>query len=143
MIRAARIGDIPSLVEIARLQAAALYPRLRFDADKVKKAATEVISSASHFCHVVETDGKVEGCIAVSVTENLWAERKHGHILFWVGIRPMSGVALLRAFLSWVETRRAVRFVGFSPDADIDPRIEKLLKRFGFEQAGKTLLLWN
>ncbi len=133
------------IVYIAQEESCKLYPRLKFDRDKVVKVATEVISSARHFCWVsVSEHGHVKGAIVGATSENMWAQRQSCHIPLWVSDIPGEGVKLLRELKNWITSRRAVKVAGFAPDTDdIDPRVWKLASMLGFKRYGGAYLFYN
>ena len=122
-----------------------MYPRLKFDKEKVRKVLIEVISSAKHFCWVSEHPDKfVTGGIIGTVSNNMWAQRQVCNIPMWTAAEPGDGTKLLMELRKWITSRRAVKVAGFAPDTDdIDPRVWKLASMLGFKQYGGAYLFYN
>jgi hypothetical protein len=144
MIRAALLADADAIFGIASIQASQ-YEGLRPDAEKIRKGIVQAISSAKHFAWVT-TDSQDRPCgVLIGLTsENLWAQRQNCLIALWVSDLPGEGRRLLKAFKSWVQSRRAIRVAGFVPDSNhIDQRAYRLAERMGFERCGGAYLLYN
>lgn len=144
MIRPATLADIDSIFGIA-IYEVRKYENLRPDVDKMKNVIRHVISSAKHFCWVcTDSQNRANGVIVGLVNNNLWAQRQSCNIVLWVSDIPGEGVKLLRALRDWIQSRRAVKVVGFAPDLDdIDPRVWKLAEMMGFKRYGGAYLLYN
>jgi hypothetical protein len=145
MIRPATLADVEMIVFMAQNETYRLYPRLKFDRDKVRKVAIEVVSSAKHFCWVsLSEHGHIKGAIVAATSENMWAQRQSCHVPMWITTVPGDGVKLLRELKKWITSRRAVKVAGFAPDTDdIDPRVWKLASMLGFKRYGGAYLLYN
>lgn len=144
MIRPATLADIDWMISLA-LREVKRYPRLRPDAQKMRKSLIQIVSAAKHFCWVSEDDDKcVTGALVAITNENLWAQRQSSNILMWVADVRGDGIKLLREFRDWIRSRRAVKVAGFAPDNDdIDPRVWKLAEMMGFKRCGGAYLLYN
>lgn len=143
MIRAAVLGDLDTIVNIAVVQAQ-MYPELRPDLKKIRRGITLAISSAKHFCWVSEEDGHVVGALVAVSSDNLWAQRQNCLVPLWVSRVAGDGRKMLRELLKWVDTRRIIRVVGFVPDTErIDPLAWRLVERLGFRKCGGAYLLYN
>lgn len=144
MIRPATLADANAIKEMAAVETAK-YPGLLPDQKKISKLVTMAISSAKHFCWVSvdERDRPVGALVAVS-SENLWAQRQNCIIALWKSEIVGDGRRLLKEFLKWVDTRRIIRVAGIVPDNnETDPRVWKLMERFGFKQYGGAYLIYN
>lgn len=141
MIRPATLADRGAILEIA-LEQATRYP-LRPDLENMKALITDAISSAKHYCYVVEHEGRVSGVLAGLTSNNLWAQRQNCNITLWVSKVPGAGAALLRGFRDWVKSRRAIKVAGMCPDLELDPRALQLAERIGFKRHGGAYLLYN
>jgi hypothetical protein len=64
----------------------------------------------------------------------LFHERKQATVIqFWT-TAPGAGAPLIRHFLQWARSRRAIKSIVFTVEGGADPRIVKLLKRMGLRQ---------
>ena len=135
MIRRATPGDAKRIEALAREAVASVdYGRLRLDSDRLRASISLVLSDRRHYCAVCEVDGGVTGCIAVLTTETLWSERRVAKLALWWAPSG-GGLALLKSAVEWVKSRPGI--VAFSAEFDFrgqpDPRVGRLLSRYGFE----------
>lgn len=132
MIRKATLGDIAAIVGISRKLAEDRYPSMVFSKDKVEEHLKTAISGASNWASVSGGTDGVSGCLICVAYDTLWAERQTAAITMFYAEVPGDGEAMMRAFLRWVKTRRIIKQVELGVDNKVDPRIGRLLQRFGF-----------
>ncbi len=143
MIRPATLADVDAIYDIA-MDEARMYHGLRPDPVKIRKGITQAISSAKHFAWVSVGVVRVEGALIGLTSHNLWAERQNCLVALWRSRIAGDGVRLLRAFKTWVQSRRAIRVAGFVSDSEhIDRRAFQLAERMGFRRCGGAYLLYN
>jgi len=142
-IRPATLQDKTAIYQLA-LEQSQRYLALRPDHDKIKGQISLAISSAQHFCWVVENiHHRVCGVLLAMGGDNLWAQRQFCAVNLWVSKKPGGGAALLRCFRNWVMGRPAIRVAGIMPDLDVDPRAWDLAQRIGFKKQGGGYLLYT
>jgi len=141
LIRPATLSDRAAIIEILKPEMAK-YP-LRPDKDKIWEGLTEAISAKRHFTWVATVGKKVTGVILALTNDNLWAQRMNSNVVAWVANTPGSGAALMRQFIKWVKSRRAIKVAGMAIDCEVDDRVWPLAQRLGFERRNGTLLLIN
>lgn len=142
MIRPATLADVRDILAVAEEQAAR-YP-LKQDKSKMQSLITQAISSPKDYAWVdVDERGKLRAVIVAFTLENLWAQRKAGHVVLWWSNTPGKGANLLRRFATWVKSRRAIKVAGFSVDLDLPERTYQLMERLGFKRHGGAYLLYN
>ena len=121
-----------------------MYPRLRADKAKIRTMISKSISSPACYTSViVDENDVVQGCLMTVIQDHLWAERKVAHMGLWASHMPRAGYAILRDFVTWLGPRRGIKLAGIQPDFDWDTRIEKMLRRAGFEKSGGSFLYYN
>lgn len=141
MIRPATLSDRKAILDILHPEMEK-YP-LRPDKDKIWAGLTEAISAKRHFTWVAVAEKKVTGVIIALTNDNLWAQRMNSNVVAWVAHTPGTGASLMRQFIKWVKSRRAIKLAGMAIDCDVDERIWPLAQRLGFERRNGTLLLLN
>lgn len=143
-IRRATSKDARDIFEACKNVAQALYPEMKMDVEKVSDGVRLAIKDNTHFVWVSEdNEGKFAGALIALSGQNLWAQRKHAHVVFWVCSFRGDGAALLREFRKWVRATRAIRIAGLFPDCDIDERALVLAERIGFKKHGRAFLMLN
>lgn len=135
MIRDARPDDLTDIVRLGLLGLNAdPYKGLVIDKDKVTAVARAAISNPSDFCRVNEIGGEVVAAVTAVVHDMLFHERRQATVIqFWTTV-PGAGLPLIRDFLRWARSRRAIKSIVFTIEAGADPRIGKALKRLGLQQ---------
>jgi N-acetylglutamate synthase-like GNAT family acetyltransferase len=138
MIRRSTMADIPMIVElgIEALERNPI-PGMLISREKVTAMATECVSQNSNFSWVSEKDGKITGAVSAHVSDMTFYERKQANVVQFYCRQPGEGIALLRAFLKWASERRVIKMIVFAIEVEQDPRIEKVLTRWGFRMAEK------
>lgn len=120
----------------------AKYP-LRQDRDKIWEGLAEAISAPRHFAWVAVIDKKVTGVLIALTGDNLWAQRMNSNVVAWVAHTPGTGASLMRQFIKWVKSRRAIKVAGMAIDCEVDERVWPLAQRLGYKRCNGTLLLVN
>jgi hypothetical protein len=144
--RKATLADIPELVQVALGYAKEAHPELIPDVEKMRRVAVECVSAAANYAWVAYSVDrkKIVGAIVALVHDALWAERKIANVLLWYSQTADAGRTLMRQLLTWVSSRRGIRFVGVSPMKDWDVRISRLLeRRLGFQSRGGSFVWFN
>lgn len=131
-VRQAKPDDIDSVFKLG-CEALNLdpYPGLEVSRVKVFSAATECISSASHFSWVAEKDGIIVGAVSALVHPIMFYEKSQASVVQFYCTEPGGGIKLLRELMKWVERRPVIKMVCFTLEVRADPRIGKLLNRLG------------
>ena len=143
MIRHGKRTDIKELTDFT-LEWATLYPYLRPDRDKIKRAFREIIFyPATNFCLVATDEDRIRGALIAMQLPNLWAAKNFCSIIFWHSQIAGDGVKMLRMFKQWVDTRSVIRVAGFHPDIELNPRVLTLAERVGFRQHGGAYLYYK
>jgi len=134
LIRKATPSDIAAVVKLGMeaLNRDA-YEGLVISEPKVLEMATECISSASHFCWVVEKDYKVVGAVSAMIGPMAFYERNQATVVQFSCDEPGEGLKLIREFMRWAKARRAIKMIVFTLECKADPRIGKLLERLGLD----------
>lgn len=147
MIRPAKFGDIPRLVDLVReMHARSVYADLTLDVKETKATLVQAIQrhGKATCVFVADAGGGVEGFI-VGLTDRIHGiavERYATDWLFYAS--PLAGaraaVGLLDAFLGWAETAPGVVMVRLGVSGDVLgddwPRVGRLYERRGLRQDG-------
>jgi hypothetical protein len=136
MIRNAVPGDIPRIVELG-VEALSIdpYPELLISREKVFNIARECVSSAQHFAWVSEHNDQLCGALVALVTPLLLHERSQAMVVMWYCNKPGDGVRLMREFLKWARSRRAIKLIEYTSERNADPRIGRALEYLGLKQS--------
>lgn len=108
-----------------------LYP-MRLAPAKVDAAIQHFMQSTTDFHLGAFDDGQPVGGIAAVVTESPWFERCDATVVMCHAIVPGVGRRLLAALKAWIEDDMRIRRVFFPLEFDADPRMLRLLARYGF-----------
>lgn len=135
-IRVASPADIPAITSLG-LEALQSDPfeGLVISPEKVEEMARECVSSATNFSWVAEEDGEVVGAVSALVHPMMFYERKQATVVQFYTRRNGAGIKLIREFLGWARGRRVIKMICFTLECNADPRIGKLLKRLGLNEA--------
>lgn len=131
-IRKAYMGDIPSMVRLgfdALHQATPSHQRISWK--RLNQMAEQCVFSDENFAEVVIKDGHVQGALCALVHDQLVFERKQASIVQWYCVVPGEGRKLFRRFLDWASQPK-IKCIAFMPEVSIEPRIGKLMMRYGF-----------
>lgn len=134
MIRKATPADVPAIVEMG-LEAlnTSPYPNMVISRQKVEAVALECVSSAKNFSWVAEKDGVIGGALCAVTHDCMFYERQQASVVQWYCKIPNDGIALMREFIRWANSRPAIKMISVSLEYDADPRIGKVLKRLGLD----------
>jgi hypothetical protein len=109
----------------------ALYP-MRLSTDKVRATIEHFMRSTSDF-HLAAFDGeRIVGGIAAAVYESPWFERCDATVVMCRAVVPGVGRRLLAALKAWIADDLRVRRAFFPMEFDAEPRMQRLLARYGF-----------
>ena len=139
MIRRAKPSDVPALVALAhRALQHVDIGNVVVSKTRISGASCRLVSDPQSLVLVHESDGTIDGAIAVGVSDALWFERKVAGILFWYAEQPRTGYAMLRQAVQWSLSRPVIKAIGLSEEFTFDPRIGKLLERAGLKRRGSV-----
>lgn len=110
-----------------------LYPGV-FAQDKVRAVLEYFATTGGGFHLGAYEDGKPVGAIAALVQEREWKERMSAHVVCCRATVPGVGRRLVRALLDWADGQPMIQHVSFALECDADPRMRKLLERYGFSR---------
>jgi hypothetical protein len=143
MIRPAKPQHIPQLVNIGVNASNEHFPQLIAQRQKIYSLVSECISGAQNFA-LISTDGKdVLGALLARTMDNMFAERKSSHVIYFANAMPGEGLDMLRQYKRWVQGRRAIKYAGISPAFDMDERVLTLFERAGFKRRGSNFIFFN
>lgn len=142
-IRPMKFSDKALVNTEAMHLATKFYPELAPDREKTNRVLATVLTDTSHYARVIDVDGDTHGALIALTSPNFWAQRQHCGVVLWYSYVPGGGVALLRDFKDWVIPQRKIRAAGFTFDINVDPRVLKLVERYGFEVRGGARILFN
>lgn len=135
MIRKAKISDMDGIVQLG-LEALNndAYEKLVIDHEKLINVARTCISSATNFAYVCEKDGEIKGAVLALVHPMLFYRRSQATVVMFYCKEPGQGAKLIRVFLRWARNRPIIKMIVFTLESRADPRIGKLLDRFGVHE---------
>jgi hypothetical protein len=138
MIRPLEIKDCPWVRVKAMTLAAAMYPELIADIDKVHWLVRDFATGQTHYARVVGEVGEPRAVLLARVDQNTWAMKKHATVLFWYSEIPGAGAALLRDFRRWADSQqKQIVIAGFNADwVMMDDRPLMVAERIGFKRRG-------
>lgn len=124
--------DIDGIIDIARYLTQH-YPQLRVNALKTRQRVIDAVSGSHNWAMVSERkDGIVVGALVVFVCDHFWAERQNAVITLWYSEVPGDGMKMMREFMRWVNSRRAIKQIELAIDMQyVDHRVGHLLSRCG------------
>lgn len=132
VLRPARLGDVPAIVDLAVESVSRDPLPLRIDREAMADTAETLIAGNQHFAWVAEQDGVVVAAVGACAHPGFWFERLQASVLMFYSRAPGAGIGLLREFAKWVKSRPAIKVATFSLEPNMDPRIGKMLARLGF-----------
>lgn len=143
-VRPMKPNETGVLVEASMRLAADQFERLRPSREKIAKLAQYAISNSACYVRAIADDSDEVQAILCSVVQNhVWAERKVGHIMVWHSFAPGAGAAIMRDYIKWFQSRRAIKMTGFSSDYTLPVPAKFLLMRLGFEREGDRIVMYN
>jgi hypothetical protein len=139
VIRPAKISDFDSCFRIAS-GFFEKYPHLRPNESSIKNLFYECVSGSRNFSLVSCVDGKIVGCLFALSFDHIWAQKQASSILIWSCEISGEGVALLRMYRQWIDSRPAIRVGGLQIDIDLAERVQHALEYCGFARKGGCFL---
>ena len=135
IIRKAVPQDIPGILDLG-VEALERDPHegLVISRRQMFDIARECVSSASNFAWVVEKEGVLVGAVLALSQPMSFYERNMATVVQFYCKEPGYGIKLLREFLSWARSRRAIKMIVVCLEHRADPRIGDMLVRLGLEK---------
>lgn len=135
--------DIPAVAAFAiEGMRVDLYPGLELSRLKVEFVTKHFAESFQDF-HLAAFDaGRLVGAIAAAVQEPLFFNRAEAHVVMCRAVVPGVGRRLIAALRRWADQDQRVRRVIFPQEFHADPRVLRLLGRYGFTQR-TTVCVFN
>jgi L-amino acid N-acyltransferase YncA len=139
-VRLALEEDIPTIVELARLNCEISTPHLTYSPEKVVQTCRDYLDHASSTIFVVEKDRQVIGLLVATINEY-----RHANGLFTtqeiIFVHPAfqgsrAALLLMNELIRWSKMLGAVEITGGNDNSYKSERTAKFLKHFGFEQVG-------
>lgn len=96
-----------------------------------------------HFGMVALREGKIVGAIAALVSEMLFFERCEAHVVMCRVTCPGVGAPMIRAMRDWATADMKIRRVLFPIEEWADPRMARLLARYGFDRVAPSAILYK
>ena len=119
-----------------------LYPML-LSLPKINATIRHFSESATDF-HLAAFDGaRMVGGIAAAVTPLHWFERCAAHVVMGRAVVPGVGRKLIAALKAWADNDMRIRSVQWPQEFHGDPRICRLLERYGFRQQVTTCIYYK
>jgi GNAT superfamily N-acetyltransferase len=118
------------------------YP-LHVSGAKVAAVVELFRRGAPHFGMVAVQDGRIVGAIAALVSEMLFFERCEAHVVMCRAVVPGVGRHLIRAVRDWARDDMRIRRVLFPIEEGADPRIARLLARYGFDRGQPNAIFYK
>lgn len=118
------------------------YP-LHVSMPKVAAVIDAVRRGPMHFGRVALQDGRVVGAIAAVVSEMLFFERWEAHVVMCRAVVPGVGRRLIRDLRAWAAADMKIRRVHFPMEEGADPRMGRLLARYGFDRCQSNAIFYK
>ena len=100
------------------------------DRQRVRELVTQCVSSQISYV----SEGRT-GAILARLAPFFWRRGKEAMCLAWFADEG-EGMVLLRHFLAQMKRRKGINRVSVYNEGDVDPRIGRVLSRYGFEGGG-------
>ena len=139
MIRKATRADIPALVELGVESVSRNPLPVKIDPGRMLECAQANVGNPAHFCWVGETAGKVDAGFAAVVQPGFWFKGLQASVLLYYARAPGNGVALVRQFVRWRDSRPAIKLAVLEFEPEADPRLMRLFERLGFARRSMNL----
>jgi L-amino acid N-acyltransferase YncA len=139
-VRLALEEDIPTIVELARLNCEISTPHLTYSPEKVVQTCRDYLDTANPTIFVVEKERQVIGLLAATINEY-----RHADGLFTtqeiIFVHPAfqgsrAALLLMNELIRWSKMLGAIEITGGNDNSYKSERTAKFLKHFGFEQVG-------
>lgn len=108
-----------------------LYP-MRLSPDKIDATFKHFMTSTSDFHLAAFDDQRIVGGIAAVALESPWFERCEATVVMCRAVVPGVGRKLIAALKAWIDGDMRIRRAFFPLEFDADPRMQRLLARYGF-----------
>lgn len=102
--------------------------------DKVRAVVRHFAACETDFNLGAFVDGKIVAGIAAVVQPMLYHERHECQVVMCRSDSPGAGRRLIKALRDWTDADMRIRRTCFAQEFDVDPRMLKLLARYGFTQ---------
>ena len=103
---------------------------------RVRGLVTQCVSSQMSYVSDTQT-----GALLARLAPFFWRRGKEAMCLAWFADQG-EGMVLLRHFIAQMQRKKGVNRVSIYNEGDADPRIGRVLSRFGFENGG-LVSRWN
>jgi hypothetical protein len=133
VIRKALLGDIPAIISLAVESVSRDPLPVRIDEEAMRAMCVSLIGHPSHFVWVAELGGVVS-CVGAQVSKGFWFRGTQASVLLFVSRHAGACVPLLRRYADWVKSRPAIKVAVFELEPTADPRLARVLYRFGFKR---------
>jgi hypothetical protein len=134
VIRKAVLADIPAIVSLAVESVSRDPLPVKVDEDAMRAMCVSLIGHPSHFVWVSEVDGAVVACVGAQVSKGFWFRGCQASVLLFFTRHAGACVPLLRRYADWVKTRPVIKIAVFELEPTADPRLARVLYRFGFQR---------
>lgn len=139
MIRDAKVGDFPDVLELCKRLRGQIetYPGAEVDRESVLRVFGQCVGSRMNKALVAEHDGRLTG-LMLGITQELWWSRsREATDLVLYSERPGDGLRMVRRFVEWAfETPRVVSVTLAQSSGLSTDRSTAILKRLGFTEIG-------
>lgn len=137
--RKARLGDVPSIVDIAVESVSNDPLPVQIDREAMADTARTLINPA-HFLWVAEdATGKVVAAVAACAQRSFWHRGLQCSVLLFYTRLPGAGIPLLREFAKWVKSRSGIKVAVLELEPGVDPRLVSFFKKLGFARESTNL----
>lgn len=141
--RMVRADEVQQLADFAiEGMRAERYP-LRVARHQVVAVIDWIRTSTNHFGLAAVQDGCIVGAIAAMVSEMLFFERWEAHVVMCRAVVPGTGRHLIAAMKQWADSEVKIRRVHFPIEEGADPRMARLLARYGFDRAQSNAVFYK
>lgn len=138
MIRKAKLGDVPAIVDLA-IESVSHNPiPVQVDPAAMREMVETCINPA-HFVWVSEVDGVVVGALVAMVQRGFWFKGLQASVLLYYTRKPGDGAKLIAEFARWCKSRSGIKLAIFELEPESDPRLEKYLARLGFNRKSANM----
>jgi hypothetical protein len=136
-------GEVPQLADFAIEGMQADRFPLHVARDRAVAVIELVRRGAPHFGLAAVQDGRIVGAIAALASEMLFFERWEAHVVMCRAVVPGTGRRLIAAMRKWADDDMKIRRVHFPIEEGADPRMARLLARYGFDRGQSNALFYK
>jgi L-amino acid N-acyltransferase YncA len=138
IVREFRRDDLPQCLDLNKIQhKESNFRDLPLDLHKLKNSYLNAINNPRLKVFVMEVDGKIVGCCAVSLNQYLWNYdcfvSDHFYYIYPEHRRGMAALKLYKAVHDWAKSNRAVE-IHFNYAHGNDNRMDLLLGKLGYKK---------